>query len=86
VRDDAAGGRKIADDGRRGGGAGDGVVRCGLVRCGRGGAGIGWRVGLKMGAGDAGLGEDKGKDGSVSGDGVADMSSFAIKASITRQT
>jgi hypothetical protein len=67
VRDDAAGGRKIADDGRRGGRAG-----CGLVRCGRDGAGIGWPGGLKMGAGDAGLGEDKGKDGSVSGDGVED--------------
>ena len=57
----------------RGGRAECGLVGCGLVvPCGQGGAGIGWRVGLKMGAGDAGLGEDKGKDGSVSGDGVED--------------
>jgi hypothetical protein len=65
--DDATGGRKIAGDGRRGGRA-----RCRRVRCGGGGAGIGWRVGLKTGAGDARIREDKGKDGSVSGDGVED--------------
>ena len=43
-------------------------------------------MGLKMGAGDAGFGEDKGKDGSVSGEVVDNQMEAVGKESLHHET